>query len=111
MHKPLAALALTLFAGAALAQATPVGVWKTIDDKTKTERAQIRIVEVDGGPTSDLDAFIAAVRGRADRSSLRLKTITWNGSTEVVTLKLDLHYWPTYELLRTAEGWERQPID
>ena len=41
-----------------------------------------RIVEVDGRPTPDLDAFIAAVQGRADRSSLRLKTVTWNGSIE-----------------------------
>ena len=41
-----------------------------------------RIVEVDGRPTPDLDAFIAAVRGRPDRSSVRLKTVTWNGSIE-----------------------------
>jgi S1-C subfamily serine protease len=70
-----------------------------------------RIVEVDGRPTPDLDAFVAAVRGRPDRSSLRLKTITWNGSTEIITLKLDRHYWPTYELRRAAGGWERREID
>ena len=70
-----------------------------------------RIVEVDGVPVPDLDAFIANVRGRPDRSSLRLKTITWNGSTEVITLKLDRHYWPTYELIRTDAGWERRPLD
>jgi S1-C subfamily serine protease len=70
-----------------------------------------RIVEVDGRATPDLDAFIATVRGRADRSSLRLKTITWNGSTEVITLKLDRHYWPAYELTRSADGWQRRPID
>jgi S1-C subfamily serine protease len=70
-----------------------------------------RIVEVDGIATPDLDAFVAAVRGRADRSSLRLKTITWNGSTEIITLKLDRHYWPTYELRRTPAGWQRQAID
>ena len=28
---------------------------------------------------------------------------------DVTTLKLDLQYWPTYELLRTAGGWRRQP--
>ena len=38
-------------------------------------------------------------------------TITWNGSTEIITLKLDRHYWPTYELRRTPAGWQRQAID
>lgn len=70
-----------------------------------------RIVEVDGRPTPDLDAFIAAVRGRADRSSVRLKTVTWNGSTGVTTLKLDQNYWPAYDLRRNAGGeWERKAI-
>src|SRR5690606_25197628 len=45
-----------------------------------------RIVEVDGRPVRDLDAFIAAVRGRQDRSSVRLRTVTWNGSVGVITL-------------------------
>jgi S1-C subfamily serine protease len=70
-----------------------------------------RIVEVDGRPTPDLDAFIAAIRGRPDRSSVRLKTVTWNGTTDVTTLKLDRQYWPTYELRRTESGWQRRPID
>jgi pro-apoptotic serine protease NMA111 len=70
-----------------------------------------RIVEVDGRATPDLDAFIAAVQGRADRSSVRLRTITWNGSTEVITLKLDHHYWPAYELRRTPDGWQRRAVD
>jgi S1-C subfamily serine protease len=69
-----------------------------------------RILEVDGRPTPDLDSFIAAVRGRPDRSAVRLKTVTWNGSVEVITLKLDLHYWPAYELRLTPEGWERSPV-
>jgi S1-C subfamily serine protease len=69
-----------------------------------------RIVEVDGKPTPDLDSFIAAIRGREDRSSVRLKTVTWNGSTGVTTLKLDQNYWPTYELKRTPTGWERTAI-
>jgi hypothetical protein len=70
-----------------------------------------RIVEVDGHPTPDLDAFIAAVRGRPDRAPVRLKTVTWNGSVEVVTLKLDLRYWPTSELNRTPDGWVRTALD
>jgi S1-C subfamily serine protease len=70
-----------------------------------------RIVEVDGKPVADLDAFIQAVSGREDRSSLRLRTVTWNGSVEVMTLKLDKRYWPTYELRRTAQGWARTALD
>jgi S1-C subfamily serine protease len=69
-----------------------------------------RIVEVDGTPTPDLDAFIKAVSGRADGSSVRLRTMSWNGSVDVITLKLDMRYWPTYELVRTAQGWTRTTL-
>jgi len=70
-----------------------------------------RIVQVDGQPTPDLDAFLRAVAGRPDRSSLRLTTITWNNAADVITLKLDKHYWPAYELLRTPDGWARRALD
>ena len=53
------AAALTLFAGAALAQATPVGVWKTIDDKTGKERSLVRIS--DGG-----GALVGRIEKRLD---------------------------------------------
>jgi uncharacterized protein (DUF2147 family) len=48
MKTLLAALALTLATGVALAQATPVGLWKTIDDETKQERSLVRITETGG---------------------------------------------------------------
>ncbi|MEO6081172.1 MAG: trypsin-like peptidase domain-containing protein [Steroidobacteraceae bacterium] len=70
-----------------------------------------RIVEVDGQPTPDLDAFLKVVTGRPDRSSLRLRTLSWNNVPEVITLKLDRHYWPTSELVRTAGGWDRHMLD
>jgi pro-apoptotic serine protease NMA111 len=71
-----------------------------------------RITEVDGQPTPDLDAFIKAVSGKPDRASLRLKTVSWNGQTDVITLKLDKHYWPAYELNRQADGsWTRTALD
>ena len=44
----LAMVVLMSACGAVLAQATPVGVWKSIDDKTKTERSQVRISESGG---------------------------------------------------------------
>ena len=71
-----------------------------------------RITEVDGQPTPDIDAFIKTVRGKPDRASLRLKTISWNGMTDVITLKLDKHYWPAYELDRDSDGnWQRTALD
>ncbi|MEP6885547.1 MAG: trypsin-like peptidase domain-containing protein, partial [Gammaproteobacteria bacterium] len=71
-----------------------------------------RITEVDGQPTADLDAFIRAVSDKSDRASLRLKTVAWNGQTDVITLKLDKHYWPAYEIERQKDGsWSRTALD
>ena len=44
-NKTLIALALAVAEGAALAQTTPVGLWKTIDDDGKTEKSLVRITE------------------------------------------------------------------
>jgi S1-C subfamily serine protease len=70
-----------------------------------------RITEVDGIPVPDLDAFIRAVSGRPDGSSVRLKTVSWNDSVEIITVRLDQHYWPAYELRRTETGWLRTPLE
>ncbi len=70
-----------------------------------------RIVEVDGVATPDLDTFLKVVTGRPDRSSVRLRTITWNNAPEVITLKLDKHYWPAYELKHTSAGWVRTALE
>jgi hypothetical protein len=41
-----------------------------------------------------------------------LKTVSWNGQTDVITLKLDKHYWPAYELDRQKDGsWTRRSLD
>ncbi len=69
-----------------------------------------RVVEVDEVPTPDLEAFVEAVEDKQDHESIRLKTVTWNGAVEVITLKLDNQYWPAYEIRRTEEGWRRSAI-
>jgi S1-C subfamily serine protease len=70
-----------------------------------------RIVEADGVPTPDLDAFLKVVLGKADRASVRLKTVAWNNAPDVITLKLDKHYWPAYELRRNGATWERRALE
>jgi S1-C subfamily serine protease len=69
-----------------------------------------RIVEVDEVATPDLQTFLRVVAGRQDQASVRLKTITWNDSIEVITLKLDNQYWRAYEVRKTREGWRRFDI-
>ena len=70
-----------------------------------------RIVGVDGQPTADVDEFLDVVSGREDRESVRLNTVTWNNVSEVITLKLDNHYWPSYELRRDGESWQRRDLN
>jgi S1-C subfamily serine protease len=69
-----------------------------------------RVVEVNDIPTPNLQAFIDAVKDISHRESVRLKTMTWNETVEVITLKLDNQYWPAYELRRTDEGWRRTAL-
>jgi uncharacterized protein (DUF2147 family) len=48
MRDIMFAAAVALLAEAAFAQATPVGLWKTIDDETKQEKSFVRISETGG---------------------------------------------------------------
>ena len=54
MKRPLIA-SLALAAGAAFAQATPVGTWRNIDDKTGEAKAEIRIVDNGGVLTGRIE--------------------------------------------------------
>ena len=50
-------LALSLLGAStvALAQATPVGLWKTIDDETKSEKSLVRVTESGGVLSSKIE--------------------------------------------------------
>ena len=52
------ALGLGLFAALAHAQATPAGLWKTIDDETKKEKSLIRVTEAGGVFTGKLEKLL-----------------------------------------------------
>ena len=69
-----------------------------------------RIVAVDDTDTPDLQSFVDVVSGKDDQASVRVKTVSWNGAVQVITLKLDNQYWPAYEIRLTEEGWRRAPI-
>jgi S1-C subfamily serine protease len=69
-----------------------------------------RITAVDGHPTPDLDAFLDVTGAKKDGESVRLRVESLAGKVRVLTLELDLHYWPTRELRRTEAGWVRQQL-
>jgi S1-C subfamily serine protease len=66
-----------------------------------------RIIEFDGVPVPDLDAFLAAALAVPNGEAVRLKTVDLDGKTTVVTLKADPHFWPVTEIRRGPSGWQR----
>lgn len=51
-------LALAFASGLAAAQASPAGLWKTVDDSTKKEKSLVRIVETGGVYTGKVEKVI-----------------------------------------------------
>ena len=60
MKKMIAAAALTVVSTLALAQTSPVGLWKTIDDDGKTEKSLVRITETGGVLTGTIESVFDA---------------------------------------------------
>lgn len=60
MKTIFAAAALSLVANLAMAQATPVGLWKTIDDDGKTEKSLVRISDNGGVLTGVIEKVFDA---------------------------------------------------
>ncbi|MBW2724788.1 MAG: hypothetical protein JRE71_10400, partial [Deltaproteobacteria bacterium] len=47
---------------------------------------------------------------KPDRGPVRIKSVDLDGGVAVITLKLDLEFWPTYELVREGNTWERRRV-
>ena len=125
--KTMIALALVAAVGSVSAQSTPLGVWKTIDDKTKTERAQIRISEAGGVFTGKVERLLAADAkqdslcdkcsdDRKDKPMVGLEVVrgvkkgdaenTWDGGTI-----LDATEGKTYKVrMQPADGGKKMEV-
>ncbi|KAH7682677.1 HtrA2 peptidase protein [Dioscorea alata] len=70
------------------------------------------IVEVNGKLTPDLETFVNVVKELEHGEFVRVRTVHLNGKPRVLTLKQDLHYWPTWELKFDPESttWRRETI-
>jgi uncharacterized protein (DUF2147 family) len=58
-------LALSLAASSAWAQATPVGLWKTIDDETQKEKSLVRIADSGGALSGQIEKLLDPARQNA----------------------------------------------
>ena len=58
-------LAMSLLAGTAWANTSPVGLWRTIDDNTKEERSLVRISEANGALSGVVEKIL--IPARVDR--------------------------------------------
>ena len=69
--------------------------------------AMQRIVEVDGKAVNTTQDFIEAVKGKKHQESVLIKTINFNNTPTVTTLKVDNHYWPFFEMKYNNGTWEK----
>ncbi|KAG1470933.1 hypothetical protein G6F56_002406 [Rhizopus delemar] len=109
----------------------PVGVYVSCtlygSPASNVLRPGVWIVEVQGKPVKDLDEFLSVVHGYEhelsrrkslvevededddnDEGYIRIKTVSRNETVRVVALKLDLHYWDSWQLVRDERsicGW------
>ena len=72
--------------------------------------AGLSVVEVDDTPISNLVDFKESIRSKKINDTIKLSTLSWNGSKNVITMKLNNRYWPAYEIKRNGYEWNRTVI-
>jgi uncharacterized protein (DUF2147 family) len=106
-HALIAILALCA-AGHAYAQATPVGLWKTIDDETKQEKSYVRIVDAGGVLAGKVERVLDPARqdAKCDQCSDARKGQPILGMTilEGVKKNADEPYWDGGSILDPNKG-------
>ncbi len=106
----IALLAAALVAHTAtFAQATPVGLWKTIDDDTKAEKSLIRITETGGVFSGKIEKLLDPSRqdAKCDKCSDERKDQPIAGMTVVRNVKQkegDAAMWDGGEILDPNNG-------
>ncbi len=109
--KGLATLALLLplaWAGAAFAQATPAGLWKTVDDETKAEKSLVRISENAGAFSGRIEKLLDPSKqdSKCDKCDGARKDQPISGMTIIEGVKkhVDEAYWDGGTILDPNNG-------
>ena len=64
MIKALAALVFVAIGTPVMAQMSPVGLWKSVDEKTGAPKSEVRITESNGVLTGKVERLEAALEAR-----------------------------------------------
>ncbi len=104
----LAVLAQLTLAGSAFAQATPAGLWKTIDDETKAEKSLVRISESAGVLSGRIEKLLDPAKqdSKCDKCEGARKDQPIMGMTIVEGVKknADEPYWDGGTILDPNNG-------
>lgn len=65
------------------------------------------VVAVEGEPVNSLDDFLGMVKERGQDEITRVTVVSMSGRKRIVTVKPEYNFWPTFEITRTEEGWQR----
>lgn len=109
MKTTLMTLALAAASCGALAQATPAGLWKTIDDDGKTEKSLVRISEAGGVFSAKVEKVFDPARqdAKCDKCSDERKDQPVLGMTIIRNVKAnadDKALWDGGEILDPNNG-------
>ena len=106
--KKLFAIALLVSGTAAFAQATPVGLWKTIDDETKQEKSLVRLSDAGGAISGKIEKLLdpAKQESKCDKCEGARKDQPISGMTIVEGVKkhADEPYWDGGTILDPNNG-------
>ena len=65
------------------------------------------VTHIDGEPVEDLDGFLALISKKEQDTDTRLSVVSLSGRKSIVTVSPEYNFWPTYEVKRTIDGWQR----
>jgi len=65
------------------------------------------VTHVDGEAVEDLDGFLDLISKKAQDADTRLSIVSISGRKSIVTVSPEYNFWPTYEVKRAADGWQR----
>jgi uncharacterized protein (DUF2147 family) len=108
MKNILITLALAAAAGSVLAQGTPVGLWKTIDDDGKTEKSLVRISDAGGALSGKIEKITDSAKqdSKCDKCADERKDKPVQGMTIIRNARADNDklQWEGGDILDPTDG-------